>query len=107
MEFKEDIEEAKERLCAWWDHEIIDRPTISYYVPKRGKISGGYSDARCNDWTLASNHDAIEKALDGFEKRAKKTVFGGESIPTYHPMYGPGIIAAVLGVEPKFQSDTV
>ena len=107
MELKEDIKEAKERLEAWWDHEIIDRPIISYYIPKRGKIIGGYSDARCNDWTLAQNHDAIEEALYGFERRAVRTIFGGESIPTYHPNYGAGILAAVFGIEPKFQSGTV
>ncbi len=30
--YKEDIDEAKERLKAWWDHEIIDRPYIAYYL---------------------------------------------------------------------------
>ena len=37
--FKEDIEEAKERMKAWWDHEIIDRdrPCISYYYPRLGE----------------------------------------------------------------------
>jgi len=25
---KEDTDEAKNRLDAWWDHEIIDRPVI-------------------------------------------------------------------------------
>ena len=35
--FKEDINEAKERLKAWWDHEIIDRPCISYWNPRLGQ----------------------------------------------------------------------
>ncbi|MHA1725680.1 MAG: hypothetical protein ACTSXH_12745 [Promethearchaeota archaeon] len=35
--FKEDIIEAKERMEAWWDHEIIDRPYIGFWVPKEGK----------------------------------------------------------------------
>jgi hypothetical protein len=107
MELKEDLEEAKERLNAWWDHEIIGRPILSYYIPKRRGAIGGYLDARCQDWTLAKNHEDIEKALNGFEKRANQTYFGGEAIPTYHPNYGPGIAAAVLGVEPKFESETV
>lgn len=107
MPFKEDIEEAKERMDAWWDHEILDRPTISYYMPKKGRAPVGYSDARVDDWTLAQNYDTIEEALDGFEIRANLTIFGGESIPTYHPNYGAGIIAAIFGVEPKFQSRTV
>ncbi len=36
------MDEAKERLKAWWDHEIIDRPLIGYWAPKLGyKIPEG------------------------------------------------------------------
>ena len=86
MDYKEDIEDAKERMSAWWDHEIIDRPVISYYYPKkRGKL-GAFLDTVGEDWTLAENHDDIDKTLDGYEKRAKETYFGGESIPFYFPI---------------------
>ena len=72
MEYKEDIVEAKERMNAWWDHEIIDRPVFSYYFPKkRGKMYG-YLDIFGEDWSLAKNHDEIEVPLNGFEKRAEK-----------------------------------
>ena len=107
MEFKEDISEAQERMSAWWDHEIIDRPVISYYYPKkRGKL-GTFLDTVGEDWTLAENHDDIDNAMNGYEKRAKETYFGGESIPFYFPNYGPGIMAAVFGVTPLFKSNTV
>ena len=81
MELKEDMKEAKERMAAWWDHELIDRPAISYYFPKRSGSIGGYLDALGQDWTIVQNYDDIDSALTGFEKRAKKTYFGGESIP--------------------------
>jgi len=107
MEYKEDIAEAKERMDAWWDHEIIDRPVLSYYFPKkRGKIYA-YLDIFGEDWTLAQNYDRIEEALNGFEKRTENTYFGGESIPIYFPNYGPGIMAAVFGVTPQFKTGTV
>jgi len=107
MEYKEDIAEAKERMNAWWDHEIIDRPVFSYYfAKKRGKL-GAYLDIVGENWDLAQNYEGIENALDGFEKRAEVTYYGGESIPRYFPNYGPGIVAAVFGVKPKFQSNTV
>ena len=32
--YKEDIKEAKERWNAWWDHELIDRPCLSYWAPR-------------------------------------------------------------------------
>ena len=107
MEYKGDIVEAKERMSAWWDHEIIDRPVFSYYFPKkRGKMYA-YLDVFGEDWSLAKNHDEIEVPLNGFEKRAENTYFGGESIPFYFPNYGPGIMAAVLGVKPEFKTGTV
>ncbi len=107
MEYKEDIEDAKERMSAWWDHEIIDRPVISYYYPKkRGKL-GNFLDTVGENWSLAKDYDSIDKSLDGFEKRANESVFGGESIPFYLPNYGPGIMAAVFGVSPLFKSNTV
>ena len=107
MEYKGDIVEAKERMSAWWNHEIIDRPVFSYYFPKkRGKMYA-YLDVFGEDWSLAKNHDEIEVPLNGFEKRAENTYFGGESIPFYFPNYGPGIMAAVLGVKPEFKTGTV
>ena len=107
MEYKEDIAEAKERMIAWWDHEIIDRPVISYYFPKkRGKL-GAYIDIIGEDWTLANNYEGIEEALDNYENRNDVTYFGGESIPFFFPNYGPGIMAAVFGVIPKYKTGTV
>ncbi|MBY9019941.1 MAG: hypothetical protein KGD67_02705, partial [Candidatus Lokiarchaeota archaeon] len=80
---------------------------LSYYYPKkRGKL-GVYLDIIGSDWTLAENYDAIDNALDGFEKRARDTHFGGESLPFYFPNYGPGIMAAVFGVSPEFKTNTV
>ncbi|MFX1326220.1 MAG: hypothetical protein ACFE8N_14820, partial [Promethearchaeota archaeon] len=107
MILKEDLDEAKERMDAWWEHELIDRPVISYYYPKkRGKL-GGYLDVMGEDWSLTEDFDGIEASIDGFEKRAETTFFGGESIPSYFPNYGPGIVAAVFGVRPKVANRTV
>jgi hypothetical protein len=108
MEFKEDLVEAKERMNAWWDHELIDRPVISYYHPKGRGAMGGYLDALGQDWTLAKDlNTEINDALTSFEKRAGKTYYGGESIPSYFLNYGPGIMAAVFGVVPHFKSETI
>ncbi|MHA1781816.1 MAG: hypothetical protein ACTSUL_00145 [Promethearchaeota archaeon] len=107
MNFKESFDEVALRLSAWWDHEKTDRPVISYYHPKKGSSLGGYLDAMGEDWTLAKNHDGIEQALESFEKRAEKTLYGGESVPSYFTNYGAGIIAAIFGSEPKFESETV
>ena len=107
MEFKEDITEAKERINAWWDHEIIDRPVLSYYFPKRRGKLGAFLDMVGEDWSLARNYEGIKESLDGFEKRTESTYFGGEYIPFYCPNYGPGIMSAVFGVKPQFKTGTM
>lgn len=105
--FKEDISEAKERLKAWWDHEIIDRPVISYYYPREGSSFAGLLDIFGFGWDLAKNPDGIEQTLNKFEKRIPDLYFGGESIPSFFPNYGAGIMAAVFGIVPKYQTRTV
>lgn len=107
--YKEDLNESKERLKAWWDHEIIDRPCIAYYLfsdLKDLKIEYIYEYFGI-PWYLAQNWDNFEDFLFKFEHILRTLSFGGEAIPRLFPNYGPGIMAAVFGIEPKFQSNTV
>ena len=104
---KEDIDDAKNRLEAWWDHEIIDRPVISYYFPRNEGSIAGFLDIIFFGWKLAKNPDGIEEIITDFEQRIENLTFGGESIPSFIPYYGAGIMAAVFGVIPKFQTQTV
>jgi hypothetical protein len=101
--FKEDIEEAKERLKAWWDYEIIDRPCISYIYPRPDASFKGAFDM----WILAKRWDDIEGYIEDFETKAPSLIFGGETIPWLWPNYGPGIMASVLGIDPQFDGNTV
>jgi 5-methyltetrahydrofolate--homocysteine methyltransferase len=106
--FKEDIKEAKERLTAWWDHELVDRPCIAYYcLRKGGNMSPENLLEYFDPWYLAQSWDDIETCLNEFERISNSIEFGGESIPRFFPNYGPGIMAAVLGIEPQFKARTV
>src|SRR5271157_5158782 len=103
MVFKEDMEAAKQRMDAWWDHEILDRPVIGYYCPRNDIPIRGIWDS----WYLAKSFDAIDGALADFENKIEAINFGGELIPNYFLNYGPGIMAALLGADLHFKSDTV
>nr|MDO8083622.1 hypothetical protein [Candidatus Sigynarchaeum springense] len=103
MAYKEDLDAAKQRMDAWWDHEIIDRPAIGYYCPRSDVPLRGIWDL----WYLAKDPDNIDGALANFEDKAGALVFGGELIPNFFPNYGPGVMASVLGAEAHFQTDTV
>ncbi|MHA1932845.1 MAG: hypothetical protein ACW96X_09915 [Promethearchaeota archaeon] len=104
---KEDIDDAKNRLGAWWDHEIIDRPVISYYWPRNNASIAGLIDLIFFNFKLAKNPDAIDEIITDFEERVKNLFYGGESFPSFIPYYGAGIMAAVFGVIPKFQTGTI
>ncbi len=51
--------------------------------------------------------DNIEAHCESFAKYASNRYWGGEQFPHLWPNYGPGIVAAVLGVTPVFKSGTV
>jgi hypothetical protein len=106
--FKEDIQQAKQRLAAWWNHEIIDRPCISYWNFHEGE-KYTIDDMRevLDPWYLAQHWDDINPCLDVFERNSQKIYYGGENLPRFFPNYGPGIMAAVLGIEPLYKACTV
>jgi hypothetical protein len=107
MIIKEDLQEAKERMAAWWDHELIDRPVISYHIidgpgaDKAAIASSALNFELCKKW------DGIEPILDTFENNTDNLIFGAEQIPTYFPNYGPGVMASVLGITPEYKSGTM
>jgi 5-methyltetrahydrofolate--homocysteine methyltransferase len=103
MILKENAEEAKERMKAWWDHELVDRPVLSYSYRKLNfKPSGKF-----NNWNLANDIDNIKGFCDQFLLNAQNRYYGGEQFPNLWLNYGPGIVAAVFGVTPEFKAGTV
>lgn len=100
---EEDRIMAKERLKAWWDHEIIDRPVIQFSYPKLLYGWRGSPDY----WALIKPGATIKTVFDDFEKKIKGRFFGGERLPTFNLNYGPGALGETLGVEPKFANETV
>src|SRR6056297_330105 len=94
---------AKERMAAWWDHEIIDRPVIAYSYRKFNLKKSADFDR----WYLAKNLDDFSFQHRTFMNHVQNRYYGGEQFPMFWPNYGPGIMAAVLGITPKFQNGTM
>ena len=107
MIVKEDLEEAKERMKSWWDHETTDRPTIAYNIPETPNSARALIASSALNYDLGKNWDGIDSVLDTFENNSDGLVWGGDCIPRYFPNYGPGAMAAVLGVTPEFKSGTI
>ncbi|KKM06741.1 hypothetical protein LCGC14_1740970 [marine sediment metagenome] len=107
MIVKEDLEEAKERMKSWWDHETTDRPTIAYNIPESPNSVKALVASSVLNFELANNWDGIDPILDTFESNTDGLVWGGECIPRYFPNYGAGSMAAVLGITPEYTSGTI
>jgi hypothetical protein len=101
MQYKEDMEDAKNRLAAWWNHESIDRPVISYSYPKPNGKGRSY-----DHWFLAKNQDNIADFIKSAEIAFEDRFFGGEHIPNIFLNYGPGVIACVLGATAYWRAES-
>jgi len=99
---KPDWREAKERLKAWWDREILDRPAIMVTAPRSGVERPPW-----DGWGFARNVDDPLKVVRDFEALCSATFFGGEAFPNLWINLGAGVVSAFLGAKAVFYSDTV
>lgn len=103
MLYKDDWDMAKTRLEAWWAGEVLDRAVVQVCAPRKGATHAhGW-----NLWNFPHQLDEPEKAIEAFEGFCRETFFGGEAYPNLWVNFGPGVIAAFLGVEPVIGEDTV
>ena len=56
MYYKPDWEQAKERMLAWWDHEIIDRACVAVHAPKRGSDMPPFPNLTSGPWLGGNGH---------------------------------------------------
>lgn len=105
---KEDCQQAVQRINAWWNHAVIDRPVVQVTAPKAGnsfqewsKIFAAPTDSPENmrDWFTD-----VDKVSERNEKFVYSTYWGGEAIPYVLPVsvYMVAITAAYLGCPYKF-----
>ncbi len=102
MQFKSDMTDAKQRMSAFWEGEITDRPAIAYIHQRADNVIVPALDF----WYLAKYWDDIDTYIQQFERHAECQVYGGEYIPNIHINYGPGIMAAIFGCVPRYASNT-
>ncbi|MGC8831774.1 MAG: hypothetical protein ACP5PQ_04270 [Thermoproteota archaeon] len=109
MFFKEDWEEAKQRLTVWWEGGTPDRPVIQVFAPRDNPKYASEEDLEFNydEWGFARNLGNPDAAIRGFRRQCAETYFGGEAYPNLWINLGAGVLGAYLGAEPRFESETV
>ena len=103
MIYKEDWQQAQERMTAWWSGEIVDRVIIHVTAP-RPDTTG---DDQWSNWSLVHNLTQPETVIQEFERHCRRTYFGGEAFPSLWINFGPGVMAAYIGAVARIREDTV
>ena len=102
--YKEDIEECKCRVDAWWNHEIIDRVVVQVRAPLSCPAAAKedlseMSPEAVEAWFLDS-----DQVIPRLKRQLAHTYFGGEAFPVMFPVAGRmvAITAAYLGCPLEF-----
>jgi len=120
MYYKEDWEQAKERLKAFWKGEIIDRCCIGVFAPRKTSKLPPFPELQNGPWTGGLekfSDDDVEsinrwwtdpeenynRSITWFEN----TYFGGEAIPATYINWGASAGAAFYGSSPAFNKRSV
>ncbi len=102
LEYKPDAARAMERMNAWWEGAVLDRPTIQVTAPKPGgKQAPAKTHATVRDRWLDLEHSVA--CADAW---MSGTYYGGEILPFLFPNLGPEIMTAALGAELQFTEGT-
>lgn len=101
--YKDDWSDAKERLSAWWDREVIERPGIMVGAPRSGIDERPYWDS----WDFSRYPNDPMRVIRNFEAWCSATYFGGEAFPNLWINLGAGVGSAFLGADPVFYSNTM
>jgi hypothetical protein len=120
MYYKEDWEKAKERLVAFWHHEVIDRCCIAVHAPRRTSKLPPFPDLQDGPWLggLDEVPDGDRQAIQQWwtdpdlnYRRVitwfENTHFGGEALPVTYVNWGAMALAAMFGSPAEFRKSSV
>ena len=93
MEFayKPDWAEARERILAWWEGELVDRVAIKVTAPKDTRRHVQPPDDIEARWT------DVDYRIESADAGMASTFYGGEAIPSVFVNLGPSVMGAYLG----------
>ena len=120
MYYKTDWEQAKKRLEAFWQNELLDRCCVAVFAPRKTSKLPPFPELQWGPWMggMEAIADDDEAALKEWwtdpeqnYQRAKlwfeNTYFGGEAIPATYVNWGAMAMAAMYGSPPKFNKTSV
>lgn len=111
MRYKENIEQVKKRMEAFWNQEMMDRACAAVLAPR--KKGANISPFR-NDIDYTGNRQGLVDYWTDPEtiykvnlEKIKNTYYGGEAIPSIFQNYGTSGHCNYYGAKPDYQQDTI
>ena len=102
LETKPNFDEAMERVHAWYEGELLDRPPLMF---ARG--AAGAKPVPHKDWkTPKDRWYDTEFIVDSFVEGCKVKNYLAETFPIFWPNLGPNIFTAMYGVPYEFGEGT-
>ncbi len=96
LETKPDFDQAMDRIYAWYEQQVIDRPPVRFsrhnalYADADAAAQARYSNIK--DWWFDAEYQ-LERFLRGLESKR----FLGETFPLFWPNLGPNVFAGCYG----------
>lgn len=101
LQSKPDFEQARQRIDAWFAHDMIDRPPVRFaehnaeYANSPGVAGRIWPDLRAR-WFDS------EYQVESFRDSIRGRTFHGETFPVFWPNLGPNVYAAFHGAELEY-----
>ncbi len=102
LRYKPDAAQAFDRMQAWWEGAILDRPTLQVSAPRPDPRPLPQKQHA----TLRDRWMDAEYNVECADIHLSNTYWGGELMPSYFPNLGPEVLTASLGAELVFSEET-
>ncbi len=98
LQGKPDFEKSMERIEAWFNHEMLDRPPVRF-AQHNAEFAGSPTLAGRSWPSLKARWFDAEFQVDFFLESIRGRSFHGETFPIFWPNLGPNVYAAFHGAD--------
>lgn len=99
---KPDLERCLDRVDAWWEQAIVDRPPVTITAAAATPAP----DVPAHHASLRDRWLDAEYAIDCAAARIEAGAYVAETFPKYFPNVGPEVCAACYGTDLEFSEDS-
>lgn len=105
LESKPDFDQAMDRIYAWYEQALIDRPPIRF-TRHNAEYEAGDGVFKDNWHNLKDKWFDETYQIERFLKHMREQRYLGETFPIYWPNLGPNVFAALYGCHLEFSEVT-